>query len=233
MQTEKATVLAQSDLFQDLTAEDIHDLERITTPLSCLAGRILYRPGEVGSTLFLLKEGNVQLYHLSTDGRKLMIASLETGASFGEMALIGPRIHDCFAETVVPTSLYTLNVQELEQLLAQKPAIAHALLQKMGQRLIQLEAQLVDTTFKSVPARLATLLLDLASPQPRRQELAVHGLSHEELADRLGVYRETVSSALRELKDANLIELRRKHITIRDRAQLTTIAASTGRIGHS
>jgi CRP-like cAMP-binding protein len=57
------------------------------------------------------------------------------------------------------------------------------------------------------------------------ETLVVEGLSHEELAERLGVYRETVSAALRELKDAGIITSGRKHITISQPARLREIAS--------
>ena len=97
---EKAAYLADHEFFRGLSLEEVGELERITTLHTYPAGRIIYRPGEKGTALFLLKDGRVQLYHLSTDGRKLIIATLEAGASFGEMLLIGQRVHDCFAETI-------------------------------------------------------------------------------------------------------------------------------------
>lgn len=234
MQTEKNLALAQSDLFQGLASEDIDELEHIATLLTCAPGHILYRPGEVGNALFLLKEGTIHLYHLSTDGRKLLIGSLEAGASLGETSLTGQRVYDSFAEATVPSRIYILSTHELEQLIVHKPSIAHALLQKLGQRLISLESQLVDTTFKSVSARLATLLLQLASSaESPQQQRVVRGFSHEELADRLGVYRETVSAALRELKEGGVIEPGRKRITIHQPAQLAAIAESAGKSNHS
>ena len=82
----------------------------------------------------------------------------------------------------------------------------------------QIEAQLVNTAFKSVNARLATLLLQLAQGTQ-----GVDGFSHEELAERLGTYRETVSVALRDLKESGAIELGRKHITICNKGLLQEI----------
>src|SRR2546429_7987418 len=93
--------------------------------------------------------------------------------------------------------------------------VALEVLRMSEQRSIQLEAQLVATTFKSTPARLATLLLHLAQPGEKAdRQLVVEGLSQEALAERLGVYRETVSAALRELKELGAIEPGRKSISI-------------------
>ncbi|GER86781.1 hypothetical protein KDW_09430 [Dictyobacter vulcani] len=56
-------------------------------------------------------------------------------------------------------------------------------------------------------------------------------MSHEELADRLGVYRETVSTALRELKEAHAIQIGRKHIVIRQPGLLQQLAQTGGKTG--
>ncbi len=231
----KGPYLASYELFLNLDAVAIGALERAAMPYTYPAGRILYQPGEKGNALFLLREGIIQLYHLSADGRKLIIATLEAGTSFGEMALIGQHMHDCFAEAMTMVEIYALNTHDVEQVFEREPAAMQALLQKIGKRLIGLESQLVDTTFRSVLARLASLLLYLAesSGNNTTQTLAVMGLSHEDLADHLGVYRETVSSTLRELKDAGTIELGRKHITICNPELLREIANAIGKSGRS
>jgi CRP-like cAMP-binding protein len=221
----QVSLLTHSDIFRNLNPAEISELDRLVTVISCSPGRILYRPGETGSILFLLKTGRVQLYHLSADGRKLITATLTEGACFGEMPLIGQDTHSSFAEAVEESQIGFMNGHDVEHLLARKPEVACALLKVLGARMAQIEAQLIDATFKSTPARLATLLLQLArSPEGDGKGLVVDGLSHEELAERLGVYRETVSTALRELREAGAIELGRKHITISEPALLAEIA---------
>lgn len=212
----KAAFLGQSALFGSLDAAEIGELGRITNVLTCAPGRILYRPGERSTQLFLLKSGRVQLYHLSADGRKLIMATIEPDACFGELPLTGSNLHQSFAEVVEDSLVYAMNRGDVERVLAHKPGALLILLQLAGQRGTQLETQLVDTTFKGTNARLATLLLQLARPEQASggTELVVVGFSQGELADRLGVYRETVALALRELKECGAIELGRKHITI-------------------
>lgn len=215
----KAAFLEQSALFGSLDAAEIGELDRITNVMTCQPGQILYRPGERSTLCFLLKSGSVQLYHLSADGRKLIMATIEPGACFGELPLTGSTLQESFAEVVGDALVYAMNRGEVEHLLADKPAALRTLLLWSGQRGTQLERQLVDTTFKGTNARLATLLLQLARPGQTHggtgdTELVVAGFSQGELADRLGVYRETVALALRELKECGAIELGRKHITI-------------------
>lgn len=218
---DKATFLARNDIFRQLDVAELHEVERLTTIATYASGRMLYRPGEKGTTLFLLVSGVVHLYHLSTDGRKLITATPQTNTCFGEVALLGNGTHSSFAEVVKEARICVISKHDIEQLTTHKPSVTTALLRSAGQHFAQIEAQLVNTAFKSVNARLAMLLLQLA-----HETQMVDGLSHEELAERLGVYRETVSVALRDLKEAGAIELGRKHVAISNKSLLKEIAGS-------
>ncbi|HEX7957905.1 MAG TPA: helix-turn-helix domain-containing protein, partial [Pyrinomonadaceae bacterium] len=85
-------------------------------------------------------------------------------------------------------------------------------------RVLAAERQLEDTVFKGLPARVAALLLRESDGD------SVDGLTHQDIAERLGVYRETATNALNELKSAGLIQLGRKHVAILDRERLARIA---------
>lgn len=217
--SEKAAFLARHVLFHNLDDHVLQEVERVTTVAAYSPGRILYRPGEVAASLFLLMSGEVQLYQLSTDGRKLITATLHSGDSFGALPLPDRNNHTSFAEVVEESRLCLINRHDVEYLAIQYPTITRALLNIVFQRCSQLETQLTDTAFKSTTARLAALLLQLANTSNR-----IEGLSHEALAEHLGVYRETVSVALRELKESGVLELRRKYVIIHDKALLETFA---------
>jgi CRP-like cAMP-binding protein len=218
---EKGILLAQNSVFSQLDASEISSIEQITTLATYAPGRILYRPGDKGTVLFLLISGVISLYHLSTDGRKLIVAMPESNTCFGEVALFGIGIQSSFAEVIREARVGVISKADIEQVIAQKPSVATALLKSAVRHFAQIEEQLVSTTFKSVNAQLATLLLQLA-----QETQLVDGLSHEELAEHLGVYRETVSVALRDMKDVGVIELGRKHITICNKTLLQEIAGA-------
>jgi CRP/FNR family cyclic AMP-dependent transcriptional regulator len=78
---------------------------------------------------------------------------------------------------------------------------------------------LEDIAFKGVAARVAALLL-----RETDGDGEVRGLSHQDIAERLGVYRETATNALNELKSASVIDIARKRITILDRERLRRAA---------
>src|SRR5947209_1345267 len=196
------------DLFHGLTDEERREVERVTTTRSFRKGEVIYTPGETGEALFLLREGAVQIYRMSSEGRKLVIAHLLPFSFFGEMSCIGQGMYDTFAEVTEDSTIVTMNCAVLNTLLIRRPQVARRILEAFGRRVLEAERQLEDTVFKGIRGRVAALLLREADGDE------VDGLSHQDIAERLGVYRETATNALNELKAAALIQIGRKHINL-------------------
>ncbi|HEV2665646.1 MAG TPA: Crp/Fnr family transcriptional regulator [Blastocatellia bacterium] len=215
----KIGYLSAMDLFRDLTPEEMEEVERATVMQTYRAGRVFYTPGDTGEVLFILKQGVVQLYRMSAEGRKLVIARLEPVCFFGEMSCVGQGMYNTFAEATEDSLIYTMSCHDVGRLLLAKPEVAVRILEAVGQRLVNAERQLEEMAFKGLIPRVAALLLRAAEGDE------VKGLSHQDLAERLGVYRETVTNALNELKTANILNVGRKHINIVDRKRLERAAS--------
>ena len=216
---QKIGYLSMMDLFRDFTPEQMEEIVRATKMQTCNSGRIFYTPGETGEVLFILKTGAVQIYRMSPEGRKLVIAKLPPYSFFGEMSCIGQGMYDTFAEATEESLICTMSRTDVERLLLSKPKIALRILEAVGKRMVEAERQLEEIAFKGLIPRLASLLLREAEGNE------ITGLSHQDIAERLGVYRETVTSALNELKTAGIIEIARKRITIANKPRLERAAS--------
>ena len=217
----KIGYLQMVDIFQDLTEEEIQEIDRATTVSTCRRGRILYMPEDTSEVLFLLKEGRVQLYRISPDGKKLVIGTIAPGAIFGEMALIGQGMHNTFAEATEDCVLLVMSREDVERLLVTKPMVALRIFEELGSRLKETESRLEEIAFKGIPARLASLLLQLAD---EHGDDTITGMTHQDLGEQIGTYRETTTQTLNTFKADGLIEIGRKRITILDRAGLERVA---------
>lgn len=220
---EKLGYLSDVDLFRDLSERDRGELDRMTTITSVPRGRVFYQPEDVGEVLFLVKTGQVQLYRISPEGKKLVIATLGPGTLFGEMALLGQQMHNAFAEALDDCLILVMSRADLERLILNKPVVGLRMLEITGRRLNDAEARLEDMAFKGIPARLASLLLRLAAERNSRDIL---GLTHQDLAETIGTYRETATQVLNDMKGQGLIEIGRKRITIKDPDKLAKVANS-------
>ena len=209
---------AVPDLFRGFTAEEMREVERVTHLRHFPRGRVIYTPGETGEALFLLREGAVQIYRISPEGRKLVIAQLLPFSFFGEMSCIGQGMYDTYAEVTEDSAVLTMDCAVLNRLLMTRPEVARRILEAFGRRVLEAEQRMEEIAFKGVAARVAALLMREAD------DGEVRGLSHQDIAERLGVYRETATNALSELKAADIIDIGRKRITILDRERLRRAA---------
>lgn len=217
--TAKVGYLRETDIFVSLSPAEQTWLVESTTMITCDRSRVFYTPDEPGEVVFILKRGKVDLYRLAPDGRKLVVATLGPHTIFGEMGLIGQGMYGCFAEAVEDCLLCVLSRSDLQGLIRRNPEVGLSLLSEMGKRLQQREAELEALAFRGLPARLATLLLREADPYG-----TVLGLSHQDLAERLGTYRETVSQLLGRFRHEGLVAVEPRRIRLLDRAGLAAYA---------
>lgn len=208
----KSSYLETVEAFQDLSLEEVKAVGDQTRLVHYPSGHLFYMPDDPGEVLFILKEGRVQLYRTSADGRKLVVAELRPGAIFGQMMLVGQRMHKTFAQALDNCVICVWDRAHVEQLLVEKPQFALRLLEAVGQRLIQAEEGLVEVTFKRMPARLAGLLLRMQ--QNNKGSHLIKGYTHQYFADMLGTYRETATQILNDFRQRGLIQIGRKSIRI-------------------
>lgn len=212
----KRTFLREIDIFRDLPSEDLAWLEGATRMATARKGQVIYRQDERVEGLFLLKRGRVRLARLSPSGKRLDLAILEPGTFFGEMPLLGERMRSASAEAIEDSTLCVMSRADIEGLVLRRPQVALRMLEVLGRRLAESEARLEDLAYRSVPARLASVLLRLA----RNDEGVIEGITHQELGDMVGAYRETVTKILNEFQAAGIVSLGRGRLRVLDRAML-------------
>ena len=205
--------LSGEDIFRDIPPSCLRMIWEKSEVRDYDAGHIFFRPGEKGEAVFLLEKGQVQTFR-TTRRRKLIIADLKPPAVFGEMACVGQCMYHCSAQATKASRVRYLSRANMEIVLKKYPEVTRRLLDLVGRRFLQVLLNLEETSFQPLIPRLAKLLLNDA------EESSVRDVTHKEIAERLHVFRESVTSALGELRKAGIIAIERKCIRITDRARL-------------
>jgi CRP/FNR family transcriptional regulator len=180
-------------------------------------GCIIYHQEDTAEGLFLLKQGRVRLSRISLTGKRLELAVLEPGTFFGEMPLLGEQMRSTEAEAIEDCTLCVMSQADIEQLVLRKPQVALRMLAVLGRRLADCEAHLEALAYRSVPARLAAALLRLG------RSGTIEGITHQDLGDIVGAYRETITKVLDEWQAAGYVELGRRRIRILNRDGLSAL----------
>ena len=215
----KLGYLSENEVFASLFGAERLWLAESTTMVTCERGRVFYTPDQPSEVVFILKRARVELYRLDPAGRKLVVATLAAHTIFGEMALIGQGMYGCYAEAAEECLLCVLSRADLQALIRRNSEVGLRLLAELGRRLQEREAELEALAFRGLPARLATLLLREADPFGH-----VAGYTHQELSERLGTYRETVSQTLGRFRAEGLVAVEPRHIRVLDRTGLEAYA---------
>ena len=84
----KAEELQKSRLFEGLLPEEVEMLAELTQQKQFDAGDAVFEQGEVGDSLYMLVDGEVDVVRIREDGAEHVIASLQAPDFFGEMSLI-------------------------------------------------------------------------------------------------------------------------------------------------
>ena len=218
---DKLGLLRASDLFDGLTDEEMSDVEKMTVMTQCKRGNLIYTPGEASETLFLLKKGRVSLYRLSSEGKKLTTALIAPGTLFGDMEFTGSTLGGSFAEASEDSVLCVITRNDLEELISRYPVIGIRLVNRLSRRVRDLEARLEEGLLRDMHARVAAAILRLREEQGA-DEVRV---THQDLADSLGTYRETVTTTLGDLQSRELLTLERTRIVVKDASALEQIIA--------
>jgi CRP-like cAMP-binding protein len=189
-------------------------------------GTVLYAPDHQARDLWLLRGGQVALYLLSSEDRSLTLRVIDAGQLFGHVAVADGGSYDTFAEALTPVRVSRIPREAALQQIEQEPQLAIDLLEDLGRHRLALSRRLDEVAFKSVPARLASVLLDLAQPQGSDPAVQLPRRSHRQLAEMINAYRETVTKVINQFRSARLLEIDRSTITLLNRPGLEELAQS-------
>lgn len=214
---DKIWYLKHCDIFQSLNKEALEKISSIAREKNIPAKQIVYSPQDRDDLMFILKNGKVRIFRLSSEGKMITLAILKGGDVFGTMSMIKGNIAGAFAQTLEDSYICIIPQGDLRGAIKEIPDIALRLIENINHRLKEAENRIEDFVFRDVPGRIASILLKLSeqfgSVSPGGIEIDLK-MTHQELADMVGAARETVTMVLNEFKLDGVIKINEKHITI-------------------
>lgn len=182
------------------------------TVRSFQAGETVCDAEEMAGSLFLVVSGRVQLFRTTQDERHFVVATLGAGSMFGEASVLGGQGPTTSAVAMEPCTVWILPGQRALEISSTDAMFGFGLIQAMGQRVVEAENRLEQMAYSTIAARLASLLLELGGEDPRN---VVHA-THQELANMLGTWRETISKTLQDFRRRGLVASSRRQLTLLD-----------------
>jgi CRP-like cAMP-binding protein len=164
--------------------------------------------------LLLVKRGLVEVWHTQQD---YLLKRLTIGELFGDMRLLGQTM--IVTRAISGDTGATVAVMDLDAARRWLKANSIRLVEKLGPRLAYADEQHYRAIFQNADSRIAAILLEIAG-----EATTVAGLTQAEMGEAIGLYRETVATMLRAMKEKGLIDVDRKRITLLDKRALLELS---------
>lgn len=168
----------------------------------------LYHQGDPARFVYTLVSGSLCLYRLLADGRRQITGFVLPGDFIG---LASGQDHAMTAEALEPSRLWIFERTQFETFVGGNAVLKDSLLDAARHEIIGAQRQFVVLGRKTAFERVASFLLDL---HVRYERIAGESMSHvalpmsrADIADYLGLTKETVSRVLSQMRNQRLVRL--------------------------
>ena len=209
-----------------LGCTDLAAYRRLGWTMRVRAGQALFHEGDPVTRVFTLTEGAVKLYRLLPDGRRQVVGFLAPGDFLG---ISVNNDHSFSTEALADSRLCWLPRNRFGSFTEAHPDMERELYRIAAHELGAAQAQMVLLGRKTAEERVASFFLLLVEraerASGRNQSVVALPMSRLDIADYLGLTKETVSRVLAVLRNKRAIRLvTLDRIELLDRAGLTAIA---------
>jgi len=171
--------------------------------------------GLPGDYMYVIREGRVKVTKASDDGREKIMNFLEKGSFFGDMALLTGEVRSASVKTLEPARLLALSRRDFMDILRQSPDLALAVIEELTNRLRETNEQASSLSFQGVKERTRGLFERISQRDPARgNRRMTPALTHQQIADMIGTSRETVTRAVKQLKEEGWLDQAGKRYVI-------------------
>ncbi len=217
----------RNDFVARLSPEERESFMRLAVRQEAARGRLVYRVNDPAEYVYLLESGRMKIYRLSTGGREVLLWFCLPGEIFGlaEVCHGGER-QNC-VQACEDSRLLAVRRDDFQCFLERYPGASHLVSDVLARRLRNLGGILQSLAASDVNERVAQLLARLVEDYGRR---APDGdvcldipITHQEMANMIGTTRQSVTSALGELRQLGALSTENRRLCVRAARDLRTI----------
>jgi len=213
-------LLKEIPIFEELNENELKNISNIIVEKKFKKNEYLCFEGEIGNAMYIIKLGKVKIIGNSEDGRENIMSTFSEGDFFGEMALIDEEsMRSATVQAMEDVVTYVIYKEEFIKLLKDNFFIVMRLLSTFNERIRKLNKKIEILTYEDVYSRFIDTMDELIEKYGMVKGNTIFidiALTHQELANMLGVTRETASRIMSKLKKDAIVNVENKKITILD-----------------
>jgi CRP/FNR family transcriptional regulator len=208
-------IISAIPLFNGLPDDQLSAIRQIAVEKQYNKGQTIFSEEDDTKGLFVVVDGRVKIYKVSSEGKEQILHIIEAGQSFGEVTVFTGQQMPANAQSLAKSRLLLFPRSAFVGLVTANPSLALNLLAIMSKKLRQFAVQIENLSLKEIPARLASYLIYLAEEQGSADAVTLN-VSKGQLASLLGTIPETLSRIFAKLSGQTLIRVEGPKITLLD-----------------
>ncbi len=183
-------------------------------------GSVLFREGDVGREMFVIRSGEVAISKQVRDVEK-QLSTLGPGEFFGEMSIITSKPRSATATVLSDAALLVIDPKTFEAMLRGNGEIAVRIIKMLAARLAEADAQIENLLLRDASSRVVHYLTHLAATKGKQDGGGVLvPLQIADLPSTLGVRPEQVKEVLQKLTRGGFAVFQAEQVRIPDLEKL-------------
>jgi len=201
-------IIGSVPLFSELDEAELDGINALVSRKLVSKNTIVVQEGETGDSMAIILSGSVKVSQYSSEGREVVLCLLESGAFFGEMALLDTEPRSATVTTMEETELGFIRRNDFARLMLDMPRLSSKLLAEIVHRLRRTNLVLAHISTMDVNHRLYAYMNDFCEQFGKLRpdgRIEIKLPTHQLVADQLSTSRETISRAISALKKDGVI----------------------------
>jgi CRP-like cAMP-binding protein len=181
---------------------------------------LLFAAGDRVNGFYVVQSGEVRVFKMDEQGREVEVARLGPGETLGEAVAFAADEFPLFAQAVRDSTVFFFDKNDVLRRIETDPELATSFISLLARKCLTLNARIEALGLLTVKQRLSQYLLSQCSGRGQCQ--VTLSMSKGDLAKVLGTVNETLSRALKQLRDEGSIEVKGDRILVKDCPALRT-----------
>jgi CRP/FNR family cyclic AMP-dependent transcriptional regulator len=199
--------LAESNFFKDLSLETLKALAAIGSSRELKKRDFLFREGEPGRAIYLLRRGALQLHKTAPDGAEVVIKIVQPSEVFAEVVLFERETYPVTAVALAASEVIVFPRADMH-LLLNTPSFRNDFIAMLMRKQRYLAERIVQQQAHDVEGRLIWFLKE----QFGNQKTVTLSISKKDIAAAIGTTPETLSRLILKLKKRKILTWKGKTI---------------------
>ena len=218
--SENLAIISKIAPFANLEKRYIDRIVKSSLEKKYSKGEAVFTQGEECDGFYIVKSGEVKVCKLSSEGREQVLGMFKKGDFFGIVPLFDGGPYPANAEVCVDSVLIKIGKAPFLEIIKENPMISLNILPNISKRTREFTTVVEDLSLKDVKGRLFSFIHDEAEKRGKKTEKGMMidlGMTHEEIAARLGTVREVITRGLSKLQKEGKLKIEEGMIFVSDK----------------